>query len=427
MIKVTNKPEMVFPFVTKDGRKIILEMRGRVTFNDKEQPEQLDAIIRDISERIETENKLQNRMQRLNSLHTIDTAINSSFDLGFTYVILLEQVVSLVRDSAAAIILFDPNPSIRTIAATSGFIAPEIVLRQQLLDDPLPVKAALDRKTVSCEEDVVNNSDFPLYVLFKNEDIKYYCAFPLIVKGVVRGVVELFKREPGPLEQEMNNYLETIAQSAAIAMESSQNFEKLQRSNQELIQAYDDTLVGWVSFLDLRDKETEGHTLRAQEITLKICSSFNFSPEELLHIRRGALLHDIGKVGVPDAILNKPGALNDEEWTVMKKHPVFAYQMLYPITYLRPALDIPYCHHEKWDGSGYPRGLRGDEIPLAARIFAIVDVFDALMSDRPYRKAWKLSDALKHIREGAGSHFDPEIVEKCLELLVAEQRAQNRK
>jgi PAS domain S-box-containing protein len=419
MIKSNNKPELVFPFITKDKRRITLEMRGRVTFDEKNQPENLDAIIRDISERIETETKLQNRMQKLKSLHTIDTAINSSFDISFTYLILLEQVVALIKSSAAAIILFDPNPSVRTIAATSGFITPEIVLQPQLLNDPLPVKAALERKVVFISDNTIRKSDFPLYVLFKNEDIKGYSAFPLIVKGAVKGVLELFRREEGQMDEESSSFLETIAQSAAIAMESSQNFEKLQRTNKELIQAYDDTLLGWVNFLDLRDKETEGHTLRAQDITLSICSEFGFSLEELLDIRRGVLLHDIGKVGVPDAILNKPGPLTPEERLVIQKHPDFAYQMLYPIAYLRPALDIPYCHHEKWDGSGYPRGLKGEEIPLSARIFAIVDVFDALMSDRPYRKAWKLKDVVDHIREGAGTHFDPAIVEKCLDLLVA--------
>lgn len=418
MIKINTKPDLVFPFTTKDNRRIMLEMRGRVTLDERNQPENLDAIIRDITERIVTETKLQNRMQKLKSLHTIDTAINSSFDISFTYLILLEQVVALVKNSAAAIILFEPNPSVRTVAATSGFITPETLLHPQLLNDPLPVKAALERKAVSFSDDMILRSEFPLHVLFKNEDINGYSGFPLIVKGAVKGVLELFKRGEEQVDEETSSFLETIAQSAAIAMESTQNFEKLQRTNKELIQAYDDTLLGWVNFLDLRDKETEGHTLRAQDITLLLCTEFGYSLDELSDIRRGVLLHDIGKVGVPDAILNKPGPLTPEERLVIQKHPEFAYQMLYPIAYLRPALDIPYCHHEKWDGTGYPRGLKGEEIPLSARIFAIVDVFDALMSDRPYRKAWKLHEVVDHIRKGAGTHFDPSIVEKCLDLLT---------
>ena len=424
LISASETSQLVFPFITKDGRKIILELRGRVTLDETGSPLQFDAIVRDMTERIETENKLQNRMQRLNSLHTIDTAINSSFDLGFTYVILLEQVISLAKNSAAAIVLFDPNPSIRSVAAATGFITPEVNLYPQLLADPLPVKVAVERKVVNIQKDEIRSTDHPLYVLFKNEDIKGYGAYPLIVKGVVKGVIELFRREEGDLDMETSNFMETVSQAAAIAMESSQNFERLQRTNQELIQAYDDTLVGWINFLDLRDKETEGHTLRAQDITLQICSNFGFTSDELAHVRRGVLLHDIGKVGIPDAILNKPGALTDEEREVIKKHPVYAHQMLYPIGYLRPALDIPYCHHEKWDGTGYPRGLKGKDIPLSARIFAIVDVFDALTSDRPYRKAWTVEETVKHIREGAGTHFDAAIVEKCLELLVENQKRQ---
>lgn len=135
-----------------------------------------------------------------------------------------------------------------------------------------------------------------------------------------------------------------------------------------------------------------------------------------MHVRRGALLHDIGKMGVPDSILSKPDKLTDGEWVAMRKHPVFAYEMLAPIAYLKPALDIPYCHHEKWDGSGYPRGLKGEQIPLAARLFAIVDVWDALRSNRPYRAAWPEEKALEHIRSEAGTHFDPEIVELFLKL-----------
>jgi len=163
--------------------------------------------------------------------------------------------------------------------------------------------------------------------------------------------------------------------------------------------------------MDLRDKETEGHTQRVTELTVELAGYFGIEDETLLHIRRGALLHDMGKLGIPDAVLLKPAQLTDQEWTLMKQHPQMAYDMLYPIEYLRPALDIPYCHHEKWDGSGYPRGLREKEIPLAARIFAIVDVWDALTSDRPYRPAWSKEKTLTYIQEQSGMHFDPQIVE----------------
>jgi putative nucleotidyltransferase with HDIG domain len=175
--------------------------------------------------------------------------------------------------------------------------------------------------------------------------------------------------------------------------------------------AYDATIEGWSHALDLRDKETEGHTQRVTEMTLKLGRSFGLSEADMVQVRWGALLHDIGKMGVPDGILNKPGPLTDEEWLVMKKHPSFAYEMLSPIRYLRQALDIPYSHHEKWDGSGYPRGLKGEQIPLTARLFAMVDVWDALTSNRPYRKAWSEEKTRRHIQAGAGTHFDPKAVE----------------
>jgi putative nucleotidyltransferase with HDIG domain len=182
----------------------------------------------------------------------------------------------------------------------------------------------------------------------------------------------------------------------------------------ELANAYDATIEGWSRALDLRDKETEGHTQRVTEITLQLARVMGFSDSDLVHIRRGALLHDIGKVGIPDSVLFKPGALTDVEWEIMRKHPQFAYDLLSPIAYLQSALDIPYCHHEKWDGTGYPRGLKGEQIPLVARIFAVVDVWDALRSKRPYREAWSEEKIRGHILSQARIHFDPRVVEVFL-------------
>ncbi len=191
----------------------------------------------------------------------------------------------------------------------------------------------------------------------------------------------------------------------------------LEDAHVQLLAAYDATIEGWSRAMDLRDKETEGHTQRVTKLSEKLARLVGVSADELLFIRRGALLHDIGKLGVPDSILLKTDALTDEEWAIMKKHSQYAYEMIYPIEYLRPALDIPYYHHEKWDGSGYPCGLKGEEIPLAARIFAIADVWDALTSDRPYRLAWDKETTLKHINEESGKHFDPHIVDLFNELM----------
>jgi putative nucleotidyltransferase with HDIG domain len=244
-----------------------------------------------------------------------------------------------------------------------------------------------------------------------------YFGVPLISKGEVKGVLEIFHRSQLRPNREWLELLETMAGQAAIAIDNSQLFEKIQHSNLELALAYDATIEGWSRAMDLRDQETEGHTQRVTEKTVLLARSLGLPDEDILHIRRGALLHDIGKIGVPDNILLKDGPLTEKEWDIMRKHPQYAYEMLHPINYLRPSMEIPHLHHEKWDGTGYPLGLKGEQIPLAARIFAIVDVYDALTSDRPYRKAWSEEKALNYIREQSGRHFDPELVEKFIQLL----------
>ena len=186
---------------------------------------------------------------------------------------------------------------------------------------------------------------------------------------------------------------------------------KLREANAQLLNAYEATIEGLSHALDLRDRETEGHSQRVTEVTVRLAQASNISDEEIVHLRRGALLHDIGKIGIPDSILHKPDSLTPEEWVIMRKHPQFAYDMLSPIEYLHPALDIPYSHHEKWDGTGYPRGLKAEQIPMSARLFAIADVWDAVTSDRPYRPAWTEEQARAYIHEQSGKHFDPQVVE----------------
>jgi HD-GYP domain-containing protein (c-di-GMP phosphodiesterase class II) len=191
----------------------------------------------------------------------------------------------------------------------------------------------------------------------------------------------------------------------------------LSQSKQEILQAYDCTLEGWSTALELRDRETNGHTRRVTEMTIDLAMIMDIENEELINLRRGALLHDIGKMGIPDSILLKPGELTPEEWVIMRKHPIYAYNLLWPIEFLRPAIDIPYCHHEKWNGTGYPRGLSGDSIPLAARIFAIIDVWDAMRSDRPYRAALTQDRACEYIFSASGKHFDPFVVDAFFDML----------
>ena len=196
------------------------------------------------------------------------------------------------------------------------------------------------------------------------------------------------------------------------------DLEKRVRSRtQELAEAYDVTLEGWAKALELRDKETEGHSRRVTETTVTVARTMGIEEEELDQIRRGAILHDIGKMGVPDHILRKEGALTEDERQIIMKHPATAYELLRQIPFLEKALDIPYSHHERWDGSGYPRGLKERAIPLPARIFAIVDVWDALSSDRPYRKAWKRAEVIQYLINESGKHFDPHVVNIFLALV----------
>jgi putative nucleotidyltransferase with HDIG domain len=236
-------------------------------------------------------------------------------------------------------------------------------------------------------------------------------ALPLIPKGNLKGVLEILHRSLLEPEPDWLDFLHTLGGQTEIAINNAELFDDLQRSNSDLILAYDGTIEGWSRALDLRDKETEGHTLRVTDMTMILARDFGFTEEELLRIRWGALLHDIGKMGVPDHILLKPKPLTEEEQIIMQRHPEYAYDLLQPIAFLRSALYIPYCHHEKWDGTGYPRGLKGEEIPIAARLFAVVDVWDALTSNRPYRPAWSPEDVLSYIREQSGKYFDPQAVD----------------
>ncbi|MCL5995993.1 MAG: HD domain-containing protein, partial [Chloroflexi bacterium] len=240
---------------------------------------------------------------------------------------------------------------------------------------------------------------------------------PMLAKGRVAGVMQVQSYAPGRYTPSDADLLSFIGNTAAIAILNAQLVEQMQHYDRELEQACDSALESWSRTLDLRDKETEDHTRRVTALTVRLARAMGMCERDIVHVRRGARLHDIGKVGIPDSILHKPGPLTAEEWQVMKQHPTLAYELLAPLEQMRPALDIPYCHHEKWDGTGYPRGLKGEEIPLAARIFAVVDVWDALCSDRPYRKALPPDQALALIRAEAGTHFDPTVVHTFLSAL----------
>ncbi len=363
-------------------------------------------------------NEAQQRIQQLRALHAIDTAISASMDARLAFNILLEHTVRQLQVDAAGILLLNRGLLVLEYAAGRGFRSRQYEHTSLQVGEGTASLLTLERQIVHIAH--LEKTEFPFQhkELVREEGFVLYAAAPLVAKGQVKGALEVFHRSPKTVSSEWLEFLNALAQQAAIALESAQLFDHLQRANLELFLAYETTLEGWSSAMDLRDKETEGHTQRVTELTLQLARAMNISQEQLIHIRRGALLHDIGKMGIPDAILFKPGPLDEQEWAIMRQHPQYAYEMLSTIVYLHPALDIPYCHHEKWDGSGYPRGLKGEEIPLAARIFAVADVWDALTSDRPYRKAWPKEKAIEYIRSQAGRHFDPQVVDYFLRIVV---------
>ena len=370
----------------------------------------LEGFITDITDWKVAEEQIQRQVRRFQALRAIDTAISSGPDLSFTLGIVLEQIMSLLSVDAAAILLYQPEVQRLEYEAIRGFHSDLILGSQLRIGKGIAGRAAQTQKTIHIPDLSVMNEDENQPLPIEAEGFKVYYGIPLIAKGSVKGVLEVFLRTDRPFEPDRLEFLEALAGQAAIAIDNSSLFEQLQDSNTELSIAYDATLEGWAKALELRDRETVGHAHRVIEMTLRVADRIGICGESLKHIRRGALLHDIGKMGIPDSILLKPGPLTPSEWEIMRQHPVHAYEMLKAIDYLEPALEIPYCHHEKWDGNGYPRRLKGKNIPISARIFAVVDVWDALTSDRPYRSAWSEHQALEYIHMESGRHFDPQVV-----------------
>ncbi|RJQ49211.1 MAG: HD domain-containing protein [Nitrospiraceae bacterium] len=378
-------------------------------------------VVRDITKNKFTENSLQIHLNRLKALRSIDKAIIGSIDLHVILETFLSEVLAQLNIDAACILLLNNKTQVLEYVTGKGFHSTALRYTRLRLGESNAGRAALERRIISIPNLREDIDGFIRSGFFTEEEFVTYFAVPLISKGQVKGVLEIFNRSFLDTDQSWLDFLEAIADQGAIAVDNATMFEDLQRSNLELFLAYDKTIEGWSRAMDMRDKETEGHSRRVTELTVYIAQEMGIKDEDLVHIRRGALLHDMGKMGIPDSILLKPGKLTDEEWKIMKLHPVYAYEMLNKIDYIKPALDIPYYHHEKWDGTGYPKGLKGEDIPIAARIFAVVDVWDALSSDRPYRPAWTREKTLNYIRSEAGTHFDSEVVRVFLKIMDSEE------
>ncbi len=347
---------------------------------------------------------------QLSLLLQLSQTFNSTLNLDEVLNRVMDEVIAAVHAERGFVMLYDAEGRLSFRVARG--------MNQKTIEDPLfqvsrGVVEKVEREgkpivTVDAQQDERFSSRQSIVSL----GVRSILCVPLMNKERKLGVIYVDNRlRSGIFTTTDLELLGSIASTAAIAIDNASLYQDLQQSKQELEAAYVTTLEGWARAIELRDHETEGHTRRVTKMAVCFAEKLGIQKPDLDHIYRGALLHDIGKMGVSDAILCKPGSLTEEERTEMKKHPQYAYEMLRPILFLEPAIDIPYCHHEKWDGSGYPRGLKGAKIPMPARIFSIVDVWDALSHDRYYRKAWPKDKVASYLLEEGGKSFSPEMVQ----------------
>ena len=385
-------------------------------------------IGEDITERRDAEEKLHTSLEetrlhlsRLTALRQIDREIASDGHVQEKMRTILTTVQESLKVDAVGILLAEDSHSAVTLAATQGSFLEkyqfeslngldELLLRLHNLLQPLVFTDLSHASRPRWLHERLNgNTSYNLYVVA-----------PLISSGNLIGALEIFSSQKNKPDQEWLAHLQSLALQTAIALDSAEMIQRIESAKNELAVAYEATLIGWAKALELRDKDTKGHSERMMELAELLGKRMGMDETALRDLKRGTLLHDIGKMGVPDHILHKPGPLTDEEWTVMRQHPQFAYDLLHSIPYLASALEVPYCHHERWDGNGYPRGLSGEQIPLSARIFTVMDVWDALIHTRPYRPAWTHEKAIEYIQAQAGIQFDPRVVEQFM-AIMAEQ------
>lgn len=397
IIGIINAESKELDFFTEEDERLMLTIAGQMA----------NAIER--FRLLEAENK---RRREAETLREAIGALSTSLELTQVLEIILDSIKRVIPFDSASISLLEDD--VVRVMLARGLPNVDDVLNQVFPAGDSLLTESIRNGHLLILDDVASDPRFQQWG--GTSYVHGWMAIPLIARGKAIGYITLDSCTPAAYTPDHAQLAQAFAGQAAIAIQNARLFEQIQNSLRELNEAYETTIEGWSRALDLRDRETEGHTLRVTTLTLKMAEAMGFSEQERVHIRRGALLHDMGKLGIPDRILLKPDSLTDEEREIMRMHPFYAYQMLAPIAYLRPALVIPFSHHERWDGSGYPRGLKGEEIPLVARIFAVADVWDALTSDRPYRPAWSQQATLEYLKKNSGILFDPKVIDVFIKL-----------
>jgi PAS domain S-box-containing protein len=375
--------------------------------------------------------RIEQQVQKLTALRQIDAVILANFDLRRAMEEILSTVKRALEADAARILVPQPGCESQqdwkfaTLAWVGDTPIDDLSLRTELY---LP-DAELAAITGQAVYRLGFNGFGPEHGNGHRNDIapergpagyRGYACTPLLYKGQLKGVLEVFYKDEREVDPEWTEFFGSLSMQLTIAIHNADLYDRMELAAKDLASAYEETIAGWSHALELRDKETKGHSERVTDLTVRLALVLGMQEADIPHLRRGVLLHDIGKMGIPDHILLKPGPLTEDEWIVMRQHPVYARDLIAPIPYLAKAVDIPYYHHEKWDGTGYPCGLKGEEIPLMARIFAVVDVWDALTSDRPYRGRWPEQKVWDYLFAQSGHAFDPHVVDAFVRLLKGE-------
>jgi len=355
---------------------------------------------------------LRERVKWLEILHRINQQIDIEMKPEELYRILIDQAIEATEAESAAFLLYDSTTQLLKKVVARGWM-------EKVFERPLKPDEGISGRIFSTGKSHFSSllRNDPLIAPWSRElspPDSANVGVPVIAKGTVLGVFHIAIKAPVLFSRDIIELAEMFGSYAGIVIGRMQLIEALRNADRQMQKAYDETLEGWARAIGMRDDETFQHTIRVVKIAVAIGRYLDLDPQAIENLRRGALLHDVGKLGIPDTILRKPGPLNDEETAIMQTHTSFGYELLKPIKYLEEALVLPYCHHERWDGTGYPRRLKGEEIPLLARIFAVADVFDAMTSDRPYRPAHTIREAIEYIRSQRGKHFDPRAVEAFL-------------